>query len=278
MAKVKVSQATIDGIKKMGMTKALSGVKSSSGAEYKEAVRRMYGETRLQKALGGGYAAKPSATKPSTSGSKPGSKTTTAMDYSSKSKTQPKPRTIANAGGKVATGGTKSSGGFRLTPKEVVGGVAALGVLAATKGRGTAVAARLAPGLSKTGVGKAILGKTANAKSAASVMAKKTAALKEEAAAKALAKAGQATAKRGGAVTQAQYEAMQAAAKAKGIKFTSAEVAKKAATKAPKAKPPVKKAPPAKKAAPSKPPVKKSPVKKAATIGVGAGGAKGGKK
>lgn len=273
MAKVKVSQATIDGIKKMGMTKALSGIKSSSGAEYKEAVRRMYGEARLQKALGGGYAAKPSATKPSTSGSK----AATAMDYSSKSKTQPKPRTIANAGGKVTTGGSKSSGGFRLTPKEVVGGVAALGVLAATKGRGTAIAARLAPGLAKTGAGKAILGGAAKSKSAASVMAKKTAALKEEAAAKALAKAGQATAKRGGAVTQAQYEAMQAAAKAQGIKATSAEAAKKAAAKAaakaPKAKPPVKKAPPAK-----TPPKKVTTKKLAATAGVGAGGAKAGKK
>lgn len=48
----KVSQATIDKIKKMGMTKALSGVRSTSGAEYKEALRRMYGQRRLDAALG----------------------------------------------------------------------------------------------------------------------------------------------------------------------------------------------------------------------------------
>lgn len=49
---VKVSQATIDRIKQMGMTKALAGIKPTSGAEYKEAVRRMYGQRRLDAALG----------------------------------------------------------------------------------------------------------------------------------------------------------------------------------------------------------------------------------
>ena len=49
--KTTVSQATIDKIKQMGMTKALGGVKSTSGAEYKEALRRMYGQKRLDAAL-----------------------------------------------------------------------------------------------------------------------------------------------------------------------------------------------------------------------------------
>jgi hypothetical protein len=58
---VKVSQATIDRIKQMGMTKALGGVKSTSGAEYKEALRRMYGQKRLDAALGKGGATYKSA-------------------------------------------------------------------------------------------------------------------------------------------------------------------------------------------------------------------------
>lgn len=57
----KVSQATIDKIKQMGMTKALGGVKSTSGAEYKEALRRMYGQKRLDAALGKGGATYKSA-------------------------------------------------------------------------------------------------------------------------------------------------------------------------------------------------------------------------
>jgi hypothetical protein len=57
----KVSQATIDRIKQMGMTKALGGVKSTSGAEYKEALRRMYGQKRLDAALGKGGATYKSA-------------------------------------------------------------------------------------------------------------------------------------------------------------------------------------------------------------------------
>lgn len=51
MAKIKVSQSTIDQIKKMGMDKAL---KSAPGAsvEMKEGLRRMYGEKRLSAAGG----------------------------------------------------------------------------------------------------------------------------------------------------------------------------------------------------------------------------------
>lgn len=48
---IKVSQATIDKIKKMGMTKALSGAKGAS-PEMKEALTRMYGAKRVSAAGG----------------------------------------------------------------------------------------------------------------------------------------------------------------------------------------------------------------------------------
>jgi hypothetical protein len=43
---IKVSQATIDKIKKMGMTKALAGTKSAN-PEMREALTRMYGARRV---------------------------------------------------------------------------------------------------------------------------------------------------------------------------------------------------------------------------------------
>jgi hypothetical protein len=52
MAKIKVSQATIDKIKKMGMTKALGSASSNKSAEFQEGLRRMYGAKRLAKAAG----------------------------------------------------------------------------------------------------------------------------------------------------------------------------------------------------------------------------------
>ena len=52
MAKIKVSQKTIDQIKKMGMTKALGSASSNKSAEFQEGLRRMYGQRRLSKALG----------------------------------------------------------------------------------------------------------------------------------------------------------------------------------------------------------------------------------
>ena len=45
-ARIKVSQATIDKIKKMGMTKALAGTKSAN-PEMREALTRMYGARRV---------------------------------------------------------------------------------------------------------------------------------------------------------------------------------------------------------------------------------------
>jgi hypothetical protein len=51
MAKIKVSQATIDNIKKMGMDKALKSA-SKASPEMKEALIRMYGAKRVQAAGG----------------------------------------------------------------------------------------------------------------------------------------------------------------------------------------------------------------------------------
>jgi hypothetical protein len=48
-SKIRVSQATIDKIKKMGMTKALAGAKSAN-PEMKEALTRMYGAKRVSAA------------------------------------------------------------------------------------------------------------------------------------------------------------------------------------------------------------------------------------
>ena len=57
--KTKVSQGTIDQIKKMGMTAALNSVKGaassakddSSAKAFAEGVRRLYGDTRYQNAI-----------------------------------------------------------------------------------------------------------------------------------------------------------------------------------------------------------------------------------
>ena len=61
MAKIKVSQATIDKIKAMGMTKALKGA-SGANPEMKEALTRMYGARRVSAA--GGMKSKPAAKSP----------------------------------------------------------------------------------------------------------------------------------------------------------------------------------------------------------------------
>lgn len=55
---IKVSQATIDRIKRLGMTAALKKAGSSSNAEYIEGIRRMYGERRLSAARGSAPVAK----------------------------------------------------------------------------------------------------------------------------------------------------------------------------------------------------------------------------
>jgi hypothetical protein len=48
--KIKVSQSTIDKIKKRGMTASLKKAQSSTNAEYQEAIKRMYGARRASAA------------------------------------------------------------------------------------------------------------------------------------------------------------------------------------------------------------------------------------
>jgi len=57
---IKVSQATIDKIKKQGMTASLKGASANNSPEYREALRRMYGDARVAKAT--------ASTKPASSG------------------------------------------------------------------------------------------------------------------------------------------------------------------------------------------------------------------
>jgi hypothetical protein len=135
----KVSQATIDSIKKMGMTEALKlagkNGKTSGGMarEFQEGVRRMYGAKRLEAAKAT-YAPKP----------KLGAKT--VMAPKGGNKPAPKPAAKSN---------TKSN-----VIKGTLGAAAALGVLAASKGKGASVAAKMSPGLAKSAVGRALVGST----------------------------------------------------------------------------------------------------------------------
>ena len=57
---IKVSQATIDKIKQQGMSASLKAASSNNSPEYREALRRMYGDSRVAKAT--------ASTKPSSSG------------------------------------------------------------------------------------------------------------------------------------------------------------------------------------------------------------------
>jgi hypothetical protein len=230
--KIKVSQSTIDDIKKLGMTKALKLAKMNSKAtqgglvaEYQEATRRLYGDRRFAAATGTAikkapgtkvynpkYASKPSASKT------PAAKAST--------KYSPAP---------MKTPAKKNNN--TSTALKVAGGVAAAGLLIASRGRAAGVATRLAPGLMKNKFAQAaltgeikkvapkVVSKAATKATSASVKVKDTVA----------AASGRAAAKAGKPVSQSQYDAMVAAAKAKGISTTAKKatttVAKKAAAK-----------------------------------------------
>jgi len=149
----KVSQSTIDDIKRMGMTKALAlagkNGKTSGGMarEFQEGVRRMYGAKRLEAAKSK-YSAPTStsadAARSKAMGAKPATKAAIKA-VSTKAKPMAKSNTKANV------------------IKGTLGTAAALGVLAASKGKGAAVAAKMSPAVAKaasSGVGKAIFGTT----------------------------------------------------------------------------------------------------------------------
>ena len=62
---IKVSQATIDKIKKQGMIASLKGASANNSAEYREALRRMYGDARVAKATASTKAKAPMGGQPS---------------------------------------------------------------------------------------------------------------------------------------------------------------------------------------------------------------------
>jgi hypothetical protein len=241
-APIKVKQEMIDFIKTQGMTRALkrAGSISAKGtkgeAEFLEGVRRMYGARRLGEATKAATPAK--FTAPSGANKKPAGRMT-----------------------KSAAPAKKSSG--MSTGAKVTAGVAATAALIASRGKATGLAAKLSPGLAKSGVGKALgMGAKNNPKSVANVMSKKIA----ETAAKAgkpvpssvtvgpkgsfgkptsaMAKAGKNVGTKSEYAQKAMqdkaraYLASRAAAKAAPVKVNSAK---------PAAKAPVKKAAPKKK-------------------------------
>lgn len=223
--KVKVSQSTIDDIKKLGMSKALKMAKMNAKspqaglvAEYQEATRRLYGDKRFSAATGA------SAKKPSTSYSPAPKKASTS--YS--------PQKMKGATVKKSSGISKRDWG-------VAGGVAAAALTLATRGRAAGMAAKLSPALMKNKVAQAALTgeikKTAT-KAAAKKVAPKTVSQSGYDAMVA-AKRGQTAAAAGKSVTPEQFSAMSGVAKATAKK---APVGKKA---------PAKKAAPKKTAAPA---------------------------
>ena len=208
----RVSQSTINDIKKMGMTKALAlagkNGKTSGGMarEFQEGVRRMYGAKRLEaaKAKYAPAAKSADAARAGAMAKKPASVTYKSADAARSAATK---ATTKPAAKPAAKSNTKSN-----LVKGTLGAAAAIGVLAASKGKGAGVAAKLSPAVGKLAsstAGKAIYGTG------------------EKLTNKSFSASGRLTAKAGKPVSQTQYEAMQAAAKAKGIKPKVTKTTKK---------------------------------------------------
>ena len=215
--KIKVSQSTIDDIKKLGMTKALRLAKENSKAtqgglvaEYQEATRRLYGDRRFAAATGTAIKKAPgtkvynprNASKPAPANPKQADK---AASTKASTKYSPTP---------MKTPAKKNNNAANIA-KGVAGTAAAIGLLVAGRGKGAGVIAKLSPQVGRalnSPVGRVLSGTAEKAKTAATVTS------------------GKAAAKAGKAVSQSQYDAMVAAAKARGI----STVAKKATTTAAK--------------------------------------------
>ena len=251
--KVKVSQSTINEIKSLGMTKALKLAKQNAGAyqgglvaEYQEGTRRLYGDRRFTAATGVAIP-KPKKVTKTTSG---GGKYVGSTFVPNKPNKPSNPRQADRASTPYSnTQASKASTKYSPTPYKppakknnntntalkVAGGVAAAGLLIATRGRAAGLATRLAPGMMKNKVAQTLLlGEVKQApKVVSKVVAKastkaSTASLKAKEAA--LVASGRAAARAGKSVSQAQYDAMLAAA---GLARGSAStVGKKAATTA----------------------------------------------
>jgi len=186
-----VRQSTINDIKRMGMTKALQLAGSNGNTagglarEFNEGVRRMYGAKRLE-------AAKAAAT-PKKGSYQAGSgmaKKGTYTTGSGVSKPTAKKTVIKPA-----------SKGMSTTKRNLIGGALLAGGAIAAKATPAGRAASAA-----VGIGKAVAG----------AVGRKTAT-------KAVSSSGRLAAKAGRPVSQTQYEAMQAAAKAKKATPVSAK-------------------------------------------------------
>jgi hypothetical protein len=242
--KQKVTQHTIDSIKRLGMTKALDLAKMNSKAyqaglvaEYQEATRRLYGDRRFTAATGVAIPKPKKVTNKTTSG---GGK------YIGSTFVPNKPSKPSNPKQADKAASTKASTKYSPTPYKapakkknnntalkvagtVAGTVAAAGLLIASRGRAAGVATRLAPGLMKNKYAQAAL--TGEIKKVAPKVAAKASTKASTVVTKAKdaasVAAGRAAARAGKPVSQSQYDAMVAAAKARGI----STVAKKAAAK-----------------------------------------------
>jgi hypothetical protein len=228
--KVKVSQSTIDDIKRLGMSKALRLAKENSGAkqaglvaEYQEATRRLYGDRRFAAATGS--TPKKAAPKPANprQADNAASKKTKVENPKQADKALYKKPSTSYSPAPMKTP-AKKSGGVSNSAKVVAGTTAAVALLALTRGKGAGViTSRLAPGLMKNKVARALI--TGEIKKAApKVIAKastKTSTAVMKAKDAAAAARGKSLASKGKEVSQSQYDAMVASAKAKGIKTVS---------------------------------------------------------
>jgi hypothetical protein len=107
----KVSQATIDKIKSMGMSAALKGA-SGASAEMQEGLRRMYGASRVKAAMG---TSKPSRAVMARPGSTPKSSAPGAISGKAPVKMTKSNAPSAVSGRKVSTTSTSKT----ATPKKV---------------------------------------------------------------------------------------------------------------------------------------------------------------
>lgn len=246
--KVKVSQSTIDDIKRLGMSKALRLAKENAAGpqeglvkEYQEATRRLYGDKRFSAATGSASKKTGTASKkmtgqasgyrnPNQPGPKPAAKKAAASKASTKySPTKMSPTAQALVKKSAAAKAPKKDNTKSNVIKGAIGTAAAIGLLAAGRGKGAGVIAKLSPAVGRalqSPVGRALSGTAEKAKTTATVAA------------------GRAAAKAGKPVSQSQYDAMVSAARLAGKKVATAPKKTAAAPKisrwdanAPKVKP-----------------------------------------
>lgn len=200
---IKVSQKTIDEIKKKGMANALKSASSSQSAEYKEGLRRLYTPERVDKLIGSGATSGPkSANTPAYGLKKPAGKYSKGPTKSSQAGSTTKSSTTTKSSGKkvTATGGGKgysystkvSQGKDSVTFGEGVGKAAkfAAGALITARMPGAGkVAAKVLPNVVKSPVGRFVFGGKAAAKATSNV-AKKAGTVSPETLAKGVKETG----------------------------------------------------------------------------------------